>query len=628
MHRFRLYSFLFCTTAVFSFAEEPSTSYVDELLRKAHEEQVADQHYWHVLLHYKKTLLGYESRIDDPSFFLAKKGKKNPQAELEATLRAFFQPVDESLQHPICRFTARYTWLVEVLGVDRSKMPLADCPDYLAVMKQLKPKSAALIYPAAHINGPASMFGHTLVVIDSEDQNRVLSKAINYAARIDTTFGPLFAVKGIFGLYPGFFAILPYYEKIEQYSDISRRDIWEYELDLNEAQLERLVRHAWEMQNRWSDYFFFSENCASELLYFVEAARPEYVLRDKMWLHAIPIDTVKLVAEHNLIRDKTYRPSKGTRIEWLAKKVGEPLAGKVRAVATGDAPLESLSDKAMDENVQRAVYDLAAEYTQYLYTEDLIGASDYRSRYLNVLKLRAKLGKAERDWKEVPVPARPEEGHPPGRLQFGIGLNEDEEFYSFQIRPAYHELIDPEHGYLRGAQIQFLNLEGRYFPDREELELKAVDVIDVFSVTAYTDFFKPTSWEFYTGLALHDLNPSDEYYVYRTRMGGGAATSLGKHMVGYWMLNSAVEFSGRFDSDVALGLGGSLGLITTWGNYQNVLRVLGLEFPVGIDTTRWTIEFEQALRVSERVSLQLKYAFEEEESTRRHEVALGWYQYF
>ena len=626
MYLFRAHILGLIFWCVFSLVSYAESAYLSDLIQKASEQRIHEDRYWHILLHYKKTWLGYESRMDDPSFFLAENGKTNPEAELAATLRSFFQLLDESMDHPICRFTARFTWLVETLGIDRARLPLADCPDYLEIIETLNPSSAALIYPAAHINGPASMFGHTLLVIDSKGQDRVLSKAINYAASIDTRFGPLFAVKGILGLYPGIYTILPYYDKIEQYSAISRRDIWEYELDLSEPQLERLMRHAWEMQNRWSDYFFFSENCASELLYFIEAARPEIVLRDEMRVHAIPMDTVKLVSKHGLVRNQTYRPSKGTRIEWLGEKVGLDYSEKVRNFAKGKATLDDL--QADEENVQRAVYDLAAEYTQFLYTEKAITPSEYRSRYFEVLKKRSKMGKAKQDWREVPWPARPEEGHAPGRLQFGMGMNEEEEFYTFQIRPAYHELIDPEHGYLRGAQIQFLNLEGRYFPDRDEVELKSADLIDVFSVTAYTDFFKPTSWDFYTGVALQDLNPRDEYYVYRNRLGGGAAVSIGSHVVAYGMINSALEFSGRYDSDVAVGLGGSLGFLTTWGNYQNVLRVQGLEFSVGMDTTRWHVEFEQALRVSERVSLQLKYAFEEEEDLSRHEVALGWYQYF
>jgi len=48
--------------------------------------------YWHILLHYKPGVSGYESLVDDPRYFLAPDGKTNPETELDATIRAFFEP--------------------------------------------------------------------------------------------------------------------------------------------------------------------------------------------------------------------------------------------------------------------------------------------------------------------------------------------------------------------------------------------------------------------------------------------------------------------------------------------------------------------------------------------------------
>ena len=189
-------------------------------------------------------------------------------------------------------------------------------------------------------------------------------------------------------------------------------------------------------------------------------------------------------------------------------------------------------------------------------------------------------------------------------------------------------MIDREHGYLRGAQIQFLNTEARYFPEREEWELQAVDIIDILSLAPTTRFTRPTSWEFHTGLALHDLVPEDEFYLYRNQLGGGKAFEIGPHMLAYGMFNTTLEFSSRYASSTAWGAGASAGLIAVMGPYQQTLSFKGLSFPFGLNGERWQAEWEQALHLGDRLALRIQYAFIEEKNLPRHEVAAGFYTYF
>ena len=94
-----------------------ASSYLQTLIEQARTQKLADARMWHLLLHYKPRLLGgFKSEADGAGFFFDARGKVDPQGELEATLRAFFSPVqdnvqDEQWQHPQCRFPARYHWL-------------------------------------------------------------------------------------------------------------------------------------------------------------------------------------------------------------------------------------------------------------------------------------------------------------------------------------------------------------------------------------------------------------------------------------------------------------------------------------------------------------------------------------
>ena len=212
---------------------------VHEYQKKADDLHLADERYWHLLLHFT----GKESEIDDPKFFFTKNGKTDPQRELHATIDAFYNETTLDDNSSACRFPARLEWLKEKLEL--KDLPIVTCKKYDEIVKKLDPKSVTLVFPAAHINSPASMFGHTFLRINSSYNSKLLSYAINYSAAADPDKenGFIFAMKGLSGGYYGTYSLLPYYEKLKEYRDTEARDIWEYDLDLTPDETKKMLRH-------------------------------------------------------------------------------------------------------------------------------------------------------------------------------------------------------------------------------------------------------------------------------------------------------------------------------------------------------------------------------------------------
>jgi hypothetical protein len=138
-------------------------------------------------LHYKRGPFGTRSLIDDEDFFLSREGKYNPEAELNATIRAFFQEADDQTKPPVCKYIARYTWIKEQLELDSSQLPVPECKQFTELVSQIKPESVSLIFPTTHINSPASMFGHTLLIVETASKSKLLAYAISYAAVTDSS---------------------------------------------------------------------------------------------------------------------------------------------------------------------------------------------------------------------------------------------------------------------------------------------------------------------------------------------------------------------------------------------------------------------------------------------------------
>ncbi|NQD95195.1 DUF4105 domain-containing protein, partial [Pseudomonas sp. CrR25] len=287
---------------------------------------LAAQPYWIALGHYETGKLGgWRSYVDDPDFFLAANGDSDPLAELHATITALYQPPALGDRHPQCRYPARSRWLREQLQLHDLPQPV--CTEFATWFRDIAPHSSVLVFPAAYLNSPSSMFGHTLLRIDQADvdshNTALLSYALNFGAFIEGADNSLlYAWKGLMGGYPGLFALVPYRDKLAEYRHLENRDLWEYRLNLSAAETGRMVEHVWELKQIQFDYYFFDENCSYRLLELLEIARPGLELTEHFPLTAIPTDTVRAVMDAGLVERIDYRPSRER--ELLAR--AEPLS--------------------------------------------------------------------------------------------------------------------------------------------------------------------------------------------------------------------------------------------------------------------------------------------------------------
>ncbi|HEX3644325.1 MAG TPA: DUF4105 domain-containing protein, partial [Vicinamibacterales bacterium] len=287
------------------------------LLHDARERKLAESREWQVMLHYRPTAFGgWKSQADGLGFFFAGKvGKTDREAELAATIAALLRPsvrdpTNPETMHPQCLFPARYAWIKEQLGA--AAFTDQTCPLLDTWRTGISAEAATLIYATAYLNSPASMYGHTFLRLQraTGEGNPLLDYAVNFAADADTTNGMVYAIAGLTGGFQGHFYVVPYYVKVQEYSNMESRDLWEYELALTREQIERLVLHAWETRSTYFDYFFLDENCSYQLLTLLEVADPTLHLIDDFGGRVVPADTIRVVIDQpGLVRRIGSRPS-------------------------------------------------------------------------------------------------------------------------------------------------------------------------------------------------------------------------------------------------------------------------------------------------------------------------------
>ncbi len=638
----------------------------ERLIRLADEQKLYEDRYWRTLLHYKKTLSGgSESFIDDPRFFLSPQGKFNPKAELEASIIAFFpkktvkrvsnplyikevkrvlNPFDgwdensdeDSTQDAICRFPARYTWLREKLHIAESEFPQILCEQFERVIENIKPKSATLIFPTYSMNSPASMFGHTLLTIDTENKSKPLSQAINYSASTNETNGLFFAFKGIFGFYKGYYSVMPYYEKIQEYSDIRQRDIWEYPLNLSESEVRRMLMHLWELKDLYSYYYFFDENCSYNLLFLLESARPSLNLTEQFSLWILPIDTVKAVKEAGLSDTVHYRPSKAGRIKQKISQLSDAGQQLALDIIEEKTTPQSLAEQNIEKDEKIGILDLAADYLQYqYYAKEEITKPRYQKLLLESLNIRSRLGKPEENSDAMPTPPLPENVHESNRFGIGIGVGDEGVFQQMTYRPAFGDLLDTDYRQDQGIQIEFCPLELRYYDydEDKDLVLQSFDLIDIVSISPADRFFMPYSWKISTGLIRkkmrEDSKTEEDALLYSVNTGGGLAVYHDVFGLAYLFLEPELLLGGALSENYALGMGLSAGLLKHMTpSWKCHLSAESMYFGLGDRHSASNLSLSQHLQLTRNSSFSFDISWEKDFDVSSAEAVLRWNLFF
>lgn len=605
--------------------------YLEQLVIRAQSAQLSNTRAWRALVHYKPGFFtDWTSQADDNAFFLSVSGKANPSDELIATLRAMNMAVTTN-EHPQCRFPARYYWLKQVLNIDESKIITVKCNELDEWFETIKPGSLSLIFPSAYVNSPSSMFGHTLLRVNPDDYRKdapLVGFALNYAADADATDNTLaFTIKGLIGGYPGVFSIVPYYKKIKEYSDIENRDVWEYSLNFTQQEIDQLMRHAWELRHIRFDYYFLTENCSYHMLSLMEVARPELDLTSAFDIKAIPSDTVRAVIDNKLVTEFHYRPSSSAIISQHSKQMSfadNKLVIKIanRSVSVSSEVLKNRT------NIDRArIYEQSYDYLRFLATSDPTVRDVNAKINWQLLADRSQIPIAN-IWHEIEKPlVRAENGHSTGRIAIGGGVLVNDKFTSLQFRPAYHDVVDPPAGYTKGAQINFLDLNIRYYSQTEKFQLQKFTAINVLSLTPRDIYFKPLSWGIDVAVERQPTKSSMTNAAqavvnlgYSSRLQSGATGSV--------LAEVNVKASRNFEKGYTLGTGIKAGLLKQSNHFSLLTNIKSIYFGSGENNLHHQADVELAYHLNNENSARMIFKRIRDYGKYRSDFQLAFQMYF
>lgn len=569
--------------------------------------------YWRKLLYYERGLLGgWRSPSTNPAFFLSKWGHVNPRLELEAAIDGlWFEAADN--ESPECRFPERYRWLREKLGLDEAGRPRRACPDFESWKAGLDPESVSLLFAAGYLNNPSTLYGHTFLRLHKRGGAGadLLDYTVNYAATTDETGGLFYALKGLAGLYPGQFSTIPYYLKIQEYHNIENRDLWEFPLSLTPAEIDRLLRHCWELGKASFPYYFFTRNCSWQLLPLLDIVKPELDLASRFAIWVIPSDTAKAAVSASPPAEPRWRPSLWKKVEWQRSQLSEGEKRSVLVLARGDQAGELPRLERLPPDRRAAVLEAASDYLSWRFYARRIGKEELDRRTDPLLAARAPLG-------QQPTfggaPRRPQDiraAHESLRLGLGALALEDGPAYELRARFALQDLLDDPEGYLPDAALEMGSLKLRYEPRYNRYYVQEGRLARVTSLNPWDSWVQRRSWEVSAGVeqAPEAGGQNGRSAVWAMNAGAGYAAEFRGEVRQLWfaLLQADTGFGPALRANWRAGLGPKLGVLAEKGPLRFLAEARYISYAAGDGRPLWAGGLGASYRLGKDASLRAEH---------------------
>lgn len=536
-----------------SWSDDKALNLENDLIKKSRDLNISQSYYWKKLLHYYNG----SSLVKSKSFFLSDKGSNNLQSELEGNLRAFLdKDISKQDDHNICKFPARFQFILKSLGVDRKTFPNPKCTKYKNHISKIAANNLSISFASESANSVISMMGHVFLKISgTTKEGRDVSHALGYFAdfRKSSVFSIIFGSisKGVDGLY----LLEPYKKKLELYNIKQNRNVWNYNIKLSSTQIDKLVDHIWELKNANVTYHFITNNCGSALLNLLSLV--EEKLDNYDILFDAPIDIIKRLYEIGYIKSVELVPSDIGKYQVLSKNLTRQDKKNILAFFEKDDKRDFYRKNFSNKNDNILyVIDLVNEHKlskkpqkyqeDYVVIKEIIDEEFTNLGNTNLnLDIRNPINKT---YSSV--------------LDFGYeSRKSNNEYLRFGFYPVYNDIKDDNSNYFNEFDLQLLNLNAFYNINEDRLLFEKLDIIKIKNINDYDLIFSGLSKSLNISLERQKLNSLSNKMFFDGNAGLGYGDRLFDDLLVYAI--SKVGLS-NFASNDIIYLNPEVGLI-----YQN-----------------------------------------------------------
>ena len=585
---------------------------------------------WLKLMYYERSFFGhYKSDSEDPEFFLAKWGNISPRLELEASIDGFFYE-GEPDDSPECRFPERYRWLRETLKIPDSMSPPARCRKFEDWKAALDPEAASLVFIAGDLEGPADLFGNTLLRLRKRgaDGDGKLDHAVTFAPVREEP--PLLrTVTGIFSGKEGKFSVLPYSARLNAYPGVANRDLWEFPLYMTQAELDRLLRHLWELNSASLRWRPVTRNASLQLLQLLDEARPGTDAAPRFHAWVLPLDTVRTALKKTVAALPEWRPALWKTISWKREQLYMGETDSAFELVRGDqaAALTRLAE--INPWHEAAVLEVASDYLDWNYYSRRIGDAGLDYIGTPIRAARTSLHRQAVFTGKPDQPASPLETHDSLRVGAGIvSLKKNGQAYEFQGRIAAQDLLDDPGGYMPDSALETGAVRLRYGRRYNRLYVQDARLVHLLSLVPWDDWTRRPSRELSAGVeqAPEAGRQSGRAAVWDMNGGYGLTAEVDGELRQLWYAMAVADssFGPVLTSNWRAGAGVKAGVLAENGPLRLTCEGRYLGYAFGDTRALWAGTAGASYSIARNSSARAEYSWR----GKAREFGLYFHQFF
>lgn len=275
---------------------------------------------WKALLHYQNNRSSIPKQSQKSTFFLHKKGHKNPRLEYIATIDSLINAIESSElkangneREFACLYPARLqliqTYLhnlvanstTNALAYKRALQAILAykqstlCKGLQEFISLVPIDEIWLEFAAESDIYPGSSMGHIYLRLLGKSEQDIDIEAggttivrkkgdkqeygMSYYAILSEFFNPLDYIRAMFGNLTGYYALTPYGNLSTEYLENQSRVLYRFKLESTFSQRELFRLHLWELKDRQIHYAFITHNCTDGIAQILSVLDPSYGLK-------------------------------------------------------------------------------------------------------------------------------------------------------------------------------------------------------------------------------------------------------------------------------------------------------------------------------------------------------------
>lgn len=498
----------------------------EEIIEISIKEKIYENPIWKHLIHYN----GKSLSIKDKNFILSYDDFSLEQ-ELIKTINLIYEDKEQA-----CRFPARIFFIKTVLGLPEKFFSFSDCKDFIEYESLAPSDYLYLVFASENVKDPTSMMGHVFFKFSGTRFNgESADHAISFFAVLNNTNIASLMVEAFFTGLDGIFSLSPYRKAIKKYLLEEDRNIWEFELDLNDFEKKVIRYHIFELKYVKPKYFFVSYNCATvvyEILLLSEKFRQVAYNEKNIWV--TPQDIVKIAYKSSTIKKISLIPSYKWKIRLLSDKI------KDKSCIGKNLNLDISCFENLSDQEKYFTLELMEELISYLYLSDEIKSEQYQSlKDLINKRMFSKVNLKTQDLMNSTEYKSPVDTLGDSQIHFGFTNFFRENFFNIKILPAYSRIYDINIGSFKETAVSLF--ETSLLFNHEKVALDYIRFFETINLVPWNKYIGGFSSKNSIGLENHlDKNLNNKISIY-LNYGLGQTFKFGQNYY-YFLINGGIGY--------------------------------------------------------------------------------------